>query len=118
VEAKLVYEIGSTIVVPAAVRYQTEVALNIGALKGAGVDADVAPLADVTEPIVALRAALGTLKAALAHEADSAVDEAVQAKDVLLPAMAGVRAAADELEGIVADDLWPLPTYQEMLFIL
>ena len=30
----------------------------------------------------------------------------------------GVRHAADELETLVADDLWPLPTYQEMLFIL
>ena len=29
-----------------------------------------------------------------------------------------VREAADELEGLVADDLWPLPTYQEMLYIL
>ena len=36
----------------------------------------------------------------------------------LLPAMAAVRAAADSLETLVADDLWPLPTYQEMLFIL
>ena len=32
--------------------------------------------------------------------------------------MAAVRTAADTLEGIVADDLWPLPTYQEMLYIL
>ena len=32
--------------------------------------------------------------------------------------MAGVRKAADALEELVADDLWPLPTYQEMLFIL
>jgi glutamine synthetase len=32
--------------------------------------------------------------------------------------MAAVREAADELEGLVADDLWPLPTYQEMLYIL
>ncbi len=31
--------------------------------------------------------------------------------------MLAVRATADELEGIVADDLWPLATYQEMLFI-
>jgi glutamine synthetase len=29
-----------------------------------------------------------------------------------------VRAAADALEGIVANDLWPLPTNQEMLYIL
>jgi glutamine synthetase len=32
--------------------------------------------------------------------------------------MAAVRGAADSLETLVADDLWPLPTYQEMLFIL
>ncbi len=32
--------------------------------------------------------------------------------------MEAVRAAADALETLVADDLWPLPTYQEMLFIL
>ena len=33
------------------------------------------------------------------------------------PGHVEVRKAADKLEGIVADDLWPLPTYQEMLFI-
>jgi glutamine synthetase len=32
--------------------------------------------------------------------------------------MLAVRAASDKLEGLVADDLWPLATYQEMLFIL
>jgi glutamine synthetase len=37
--------------------------------------------------------------------------------DVILPAMLAVREAADALEALVADDLWPLPTYQEMLFI-
>jgi glutamine synthetase len=31
--------------------------------------------------------------------------------------MLRVRAAADQLEEIVADDLWPLPSYQEMLFL-
>jgi glutamine synthetase len=35
-----------------------------------------------------------------------------------LPAMQAVRTAADTLESVVADDLWPLPTYQEMLYIL
>ena len=33
------------------------------------------------------------------------------------PAMVAVREIVDQLEGIVADDHWPLPTYQEMLFI-
>ena len=44
--------------------------------------------------------------------------EASHALHSLLPATAAVRAAVDALEDVVADNLWPLPTYQEMLFIL
>jgi glutamine synthetase len=36
---------------------------------------------------------------------------------MIVPAMHSVRSVADRLETLVADDLWPLPTYQEMLFI-
>jgi glutamine synthetase len=39
------------------------------------------------------------------------------ARDTIIPAMSAVRAAGDRLEGLVAGHLWPLPTYQEMLFI-
>jgi len=49
--------------------------------------------------------------------ADNLVEEARHCCDVVLPTMGAVRNYADELEGLVADDLWPLPTYQEMLFI-
>ncbi|WP_157681836.1 hypothetical protein [Microbacterium pygmaeum] len=44
--------------------------------------------------------------------------EATPAREALLPAMNAVRAAADTIETIIADDLWPLPTTQEMLYIL
>jgi glutamine synthetase len=119
VEARLTLEIGSTLILPAAVRYQTEVAGNLGALKAAGVEADVSTLAEVTGPLTDLRGALATLKAALAADpGETALAEAEHAREALLPAMAAVRSAADLLEGVVADDLWPLPTYQEMLFIL
>jgi glutamine synthetase len=37
--------------------------------------------------------------------------------DKVLPAMLKVREFADALEAVVADDLWALPSYQEMLFI-
>ncbi len=66
--------------------------------------------------------ALRALDAANLHEnhpADSE-DVLVHAKymhDKVLPAMAGVRAVADKLEKVVADDLWPMPKYSEMLFI-
>ncbi|CCH87350.1 Glutamine synthetase [Modestobacter italicus] len=119
VEARLTLEIGTTSVLPAAVRHQTEVAQNLAALKAAGVDPDLSVLAEVSVPLAELRTALSALRTALAGDAGtSALEEARHAQDALLPAMAAVRAAADALEGVVADDLWPLPTYQEMLFVL
>ena len=119
VEAKLALELGTTVILPAAVRYQTELAQNVATLKAAGVDADTTMLEAVSAPIAELTAALGTLKAALSeHAGESALDEATHAQNALLPAMDAVRAAADTLETVVADDLWPLPTYQEMLYIL
>jgi glutamine synthetase len=119
VEAKLAVEIGSTIILPAAIRYQTELAQNVAALKAAGIEASTAVLEAVTGPINELETGLSTLKAALAnHSAESALDEAKHAQEHLLPAMETIRTAADALEGVVADDLWSLPTYQEMLYIL
>lgn len=118
VEAKLALEIGSTVILPAAMRYQTELAQNVSALKAAGVDADLTLLQMVSAPIKELTEALAALKDGLSHHAVGATEEAMHAKEVLLPAMDAVRAAADTLEGVVADDLWPLPTYQEMLYIL
>jgi glutamine synthetase len=119
VEAKLAVEVGATIILPAALRYQTELAQNVAALKAAGLDANTAALEAVSAPIADLQAGLAKLKTALSdHSAESALDEAKHAQEKLLPAMAEIRAAADTLEGMVADDLWPLPTYQEMLYIL
>ncbi|MFL6157796.1 MAG: glutamine synthetase type III, partial [Marmoricola sp.] len=119
VEANLTLEIGTTTVLPAAIRYQTELASNVAALKAAGVEADLTTLQSVSAPIADLRAGLATLAAAVAHDHDAdALVAATTLRDVVLPAMNAVRAAADTLEGLVADDLWPLPTYQEMLYIL
>jgi glutamine synthetase len=119
VEAKQTLETAATVILPAAVRYQTELAENVATLKAAGVEASTTALETVSGPLSELTSAIGTLKAALSHHAgDTALAEAQHAHDELLPAMTAVRAAADELEGVVADDLWPLPTYQEMLYIL
>ena len=48
---------------------------------------------------------------------EGGVKHAKYMRDVVIPAMTAVRTAADKLEGIVADDLWPLPKYSEMLFV-
>jgi glutamine synthetase len=118
VEAKLSLELGSTVILPAAMRYQTEVAQNVATLKAAGMEPSTTLLEDVSAPIADLVSSLADLKKGLEnHAGTSAMDEASHAQS-LLPAMEAVRAAADTLEGVVADDLWPLPTYQEMLYIL
>jgi glutamine synthetase len=109
----------NTVILPAAVRYQTEVATNVASLRAVGVEADTATLEEVSAGISALRAGIATLRTELAHgHATTLQEEAEHAGAALLPAMITVRAAADELEALVADDLWPLPTYQEMLFLL
>jgi len=118
VEAKLALEIGSTVILPAAIRYQTELAQNVATMKAAGFPAEMSLLGQVSAPIADLTSALAGLKAALGVHVEGSFAEALHARDELLPAMDAVRAASDALEGIVADDLWPLPTYQEMLYIL
>lgn len=117
VEAKLMLEIGKTMIFPAAIRYQGELAATCANLKAVGYDFDTDTLDKVTALVKGLQDSMATLEEALAHEADDALAEATAARDHLIPAMNSVRKYADQLEDMVADDLWPLPTYQEMLFI-
>jgi glutamine synthetase len=119
VEARLTLEIANTVILPAALRYQTELATNLASLKAVGADADTTTLDEVSASIKGLRVGISALRGELAHDGAPTVEaEPQHAQDGLLPAMLSVRAAADELESLVADDLWPLATYQEMLFIL
>ena len=61
---------------------------------------------------------LGGLEKALGHHAEGdAFAHAKSMRDNVVPAMAELRKVGDKLETLVADDLWPLPTYREMLFI-
>ena len=59
VEARLTLEIGNTLVLPGAVRYQTELALNVGALKAAGVETDTSSLDGVSAPLADLQSCSG-----------------------------------------------------------
>jgi glutamine synthetase len=119
VEAALTLEMANTIILPAALRYQTELAQNVATLTAIGQEVDLATLEEVSMSVRALRTGITTLRAELSSdESDTEEKHAEHAQKSLLPAMLAVRSAADMLESMVADDLWPLPTYQEMLFIL
>ena len=116
-EAAAVLKMASTAVLPAGVRFQTELAANAAALRGVGLEADLGLLEQVSTALRDLAAGIEVLTVATTGGHESETARATHARDVLLPAMAEIRAAADRLEVLVADDLWPLPTYQEMLFI-
>jgi glutamine synthetase len=105
-------------ILPAALRYQTEIADSLGKVKALGLSVDTAPLDELGKLIGELKRTSAALESASSHNgAHDVLAEAKHGRDKILPAMLAVRSVADQLEAVVADDLWPLPTYQEMLFV-
>ena len=120
IEGNLTDFMAKTLILPAAFRYQGQVASSVNAAKTAGVDvaAQFEELKTLSGLIGDLQKGIAKLDKTLHHHAEGdAYAHAKSARDTLLPAMLEVRKSADKLETIVADDLWPLPTYREMLFI-
>jgi glutamine synthetase len=118
VEANLTYKIGKTQIFPAAIRYQSELATNCANLKVVGYTFDTDTLDEVTRYIKELQDSLAELKRLLSSDkGETSLSKASYFCTKILPAMEKVRRVGDKLETMVADDLWPLPTYQEMLFI-
>jgi glutamine synthetase len=118
-EARTVIEMAKTIVFPAAIRYQGELAQTCAHLKAVGYVFDTDTLDKVTVLVKDLQDGILKLEGMLAEGGGhSKLDHAKHLCNAVLPAMLAIRKTADQLEGMVADDLWPLATYQEMLFIL
>ena len=110
IESETAAGIARTMLLPASVRYLNE-------LKAAGLE----ELIGEVEPLIKeLHFALLKLEDANLEENQpdsSPAKWATYIRDTVIPAMEDVRDVADRLEKIVADDLWPLPKYSEMLFI-
>ena len=118
-EARTMIEMAKTVIFPAAIRYQGELALTCAHLKAVGYVFDTDTLDKVTALVKELQDSTAKLEELMAgHHGHKALDHAKHLSTKVIPAMAAVRKAGDTLESIVADDLWPLATYQEMLFIL
>jgi glutamine synthetase len=108
IEAETADSIARTMILPAALRY-----LALGGEAGIGaVSEETTPLVDE------LIAAIKELDDANQYpDGVEGMDLAIHARDKQLAGMERVRTAADKLEKVVPDDLWPLPKYAEMLFI-
>jgi glutamine synthetase len=118
VEAKLAVDMARTMIYPAAIRYQNELSASCLNLKQLGLDFDTDALEEVGMLAKSLQQCTTLLDESLLEAETYALEQKVRHLcDAVLPAMLSVRQYADSLEGIVPDDVWPLPRYQEMLFI-
>jgi glutamine synthetase len=117
-ESKLCLQIARQMILPAAYRYQGELASTTASMMAAGKKPDTSSLDAVSSLVGDLEATIGKLSVTMEHHAEGGlIDHAKHYRDHVLPAMLEVRKAADGLEALVAEDLWPLPSYSEMLFI-
>jgi glutamine synthetase len=107
IEAETTFSIAKTMLLPAALRHLALIAESgVSAVEG-----------EVRQLVDELLAALGELEGANEDPGLEGLEMAIHARDKQIAAMERVRDAADKLEKVVADDLWPLPKYEEMLFI-
>lgn len=107
IEAETAASMARTMLLPAAVRH-------LASLR----EAQVPTLIEETEALVnELADGIRALEHANLNPDLEGMELARYMRDTVYPAMMTVRETADRLEGIVADDLWPLPKYEEMLFI-
>src|SRR4051812_2815824 len=112
IESETLADMARTFVLPAGLR-------QLALAESAGVSSVEAEVGATVDELVS---AIGKLEHANSQEQhepheDDVLEHATYMRDSVLPAMADVRAACDRLERMVADDLWALPRYSEMLFI-
>src|SRR3954468_23530659 len=109
IEAETAADIARTQILPAATRHLAE-------LHKSGVESLIGEANEAVEELVF---AIGKLEGVNEEHPEDAeiLEHAKYMRDQVIPAMEAVREVADRLERIVADDLWPLPKYWEMLFI-
>ncbi|MGL5035109.1 MAG: glutamine synthetase III [Microcystaceae cyanobacterium] len=118
VEAKLVINMAKTLIYPAAIRYLSDLSNTVLSLKEIGMDVETETIEKVSSLVKAMMEKVSKLSSALeSHDFANPEAHMKYIAQTIRTLMDEVREYADALEGEVADDLWPLPTYQEMLFI-
>ncbi|MEO0868569.1 MAG: glutamine synthetase III [Cyanobacteria bacterium J06642_11] len=118
VEAKLIIDMAKTKIYPAAIEYLSKLSSTISSLEGLGVTLDKGSAQKIADLSTSLMGVVTKLGDALAsHDFGSTAEHMTYCASTLRPLMDEAREYADALEGEISDDFWPLPTYQEMLFI-
>jgi glutamine synthetase len=119
VEGQVMVLLADRYILPAALEFQKQVALSATAVKDAGGSSkETKKLLDkVTGLVDQLRIGADKLNKALDAHAGSTEKHAKHMRDAVVPAMVALREVGDQLEVTMPHELWPLPTYREMLFV-
>jgi glutamine synthetase len=119
VEAQLMVLMANRYILPAALEYQRRVAESVSAVKAAGATSKEGKrlLDQLTKLIDQFRGRTIALADALDHSSTALDKHAKYTRDTVVPAMTALRELGDQIELLMPHELWPLPTYREMLFI-
>ncbi|MDX9912534.1 MAG: glutamine synthetase III [Phycisphaerales bacterium] len=117
IEAETIIALAATRILPASLRYQADLAEAVAATEAADADATQARemLTQLIEKVADLRGALQGVRTASAKHPASVEKHTDQIAKELRPTIRACRLAIDELERIVPADMWPLPTYPDLL---
>jgi glutamine synthetase len=119
IEAQLMVLMAGRYILPAALKYQTQVGQSVAAAKAGGVPSKEGKkhLARLVKLVDDFTAQTARLAAAADHTSANAEKHAKYMRDTVVPAMTRLRDIGDQLELMVPHETWPLPTYREMLFV-
>jgi glutamine synthetase len=119
IEAQLMVLMADRYILPAALEYQKHVGQSVAAAKAGGVPSKEGKklLGQIVKLVDQFSIQTARLEAAAAHGGGTAEKHAKYMRDTLVPAMVKLRELGDQLELLVPHQLWPLPTYREMLFV-
>ena len=122
IEAKTMISMASVKFIPAVISYTKKLADSINAIKAAAPDVDVSVqtglLMEASSLLVNAQTALKKLQDAVntAASKEEGAEMAISFREAVVPAMESLRKPIDELETIVDKELWPVPTYGDLLF--
>jgi glutamine synthetase len=120
VEGQLMVLMANRYIMPAALEYQKRIGQSVTAVKQAGGSTTQGKklLAKYTKLVDQFKVQADALAAALDHKSNgSAEKHAKYMRDKIVPTMAKLRTVGDDIEVLTPHEIWPLPTYREMLFV-
>ena len=119
VEGQLMVLMANRYILPAALEYQKRVGQSVAAVRAGGGKSTQGKklLGSYTKLVDRFKAQTDGLASALNHNGVSAEKHAKYMRDKIVPAMAKLREVGDEIEVLTPHEIWPLPTYREMLFV-